>query len=376
MSIGRVVTALAAVVALAAIASGTLQAAGTGAAATVEPVKLTVGYQPYYAESWSGVIMRKKEFWRKYLPAGSDVSFQIGLQGSIIVSQMLAGNQQIGYMGDMPAVVGASRRSIRDLRIVATLGLARDQCAVFLVRPDAPRFATQRAAVQWMDGKTVATPQGSCTDRIAQATFINLGVKPKEYLNQPLDVISSSFQNGKIDAAIVWEPTASRLVNHGLARRVASGAFAKQRDAGYMLMSKQLLDERPDIAEAWLKAELDAQRFLVNPKNAGEIAQIALEQTQGFEKQDLWDALYRKWPTAVGGPTADGIRITLPFVISKEARRHITTAAIFLNQIKSIEAPKLPAGAVDGTLAAKVFKASGSKKQIVGVVKALNKPIG
>ena len=37
---------------------------------------------------------------------------------------------------------------------------------------------------------------------------------------------------------------------------------------------------------------------------------------------------------------------------------------------------ELPTGAVDDSLAAKVFKASGSKKQIVGVVKALNKPIG
>ena len=25
-----------------------------------EPVKLVVGYQPYYTESWSGVIMRSK----------------------------------------------------------------------------------------------------------------------------------------------------------------------------------------------------------------------------------------------------------------------------------------------------------------------------
>jgi hypothetical protein len=33
-----------------------------------EPVKLVVGYQPYYTESWSGVIMRSKKFYEKYLP--------------------------------------------------------------------------------------------------------------------------------------------------------------------------------------------------------------------------------------------------------------------------------------------------------------------
>ena len=55
------------------------------------------------------------------------------------------------------------------------------------MRADAPRFTDQAAAVRWMNGKTVATPQGSCTDRIAQATFQKLGVKPKQYLNQSLD---------------------------------------------------------------------------------------------------------------------------------------------------------------------------------------------
>jgi len=30
-----------------------------------EPVKLVIGYQPYYTESWSGVIMRGKKFYEK-----------------------------------------------------------------------------------------------------------------------------------------------------------------------------------------------------------------------------------------------------------------------------------------------------------------------
>ena len=63
-----------------------------------EPVKLVVGYQPYYTESWSGVIMRGKKFYEKYLPKGSTVEFQIGLQGAIIVNNMLAGKHHIGYI--------------------------------------------------------------------------------------------------------------------------------------------------------------------------------------------------------------------------------------------------------------------------------------
>ena len=62
-----------------------------------DPIDLVVGYQPYYTEAWSGVVMKGLKLYEKYLPEGSTVEFQIGLQGGIIVNAMLAGKQHIGY---------------------------------------------------------------------------------------------------------------------------------------------------------------------------------------------------------------------------------------------------------------------------------------
>src|SRR5574341_1523778 len=118
------------------------------------PVKLVVGYQPYYTQAWSGVVMRDKKFYEKYLPKGSDVEFQIGLQGAIIVNNMLAGKQNIGYYGDMPGIVSTTKTEVADVRLVANLGLAYDQCNAFLVRNDAPQFKNDRDAIRWLDGKT------------------------------------------------------------------------------------------------------------------------------------------------------------------------------------------------------------------------------
>src|SRR6266513_4747654 len=127
------------------------------------PVKLVVGYQPYYTESWSGLVMRGKKFYEKYLPKGSEIEFQVGLQGAIIVNNMLAGKQHIGYMGDMPGIVSTTKTEVADVRLVAVLGLAWDQCNAFLVRNDAPQFKNDQEAIRWLDGKTVAVPKGSCT---------------------------------------------------------------------------------------------------------------------------------------------------------------------------------------------------------------------
>ena len=102
--------------------------------------RVVVGYQPYYTQSWSGVVMRGKKFYEKYLPKGSNVEFQIGLQGAIIVNNMLAGKQHIGYMGDMPSIVSTTKQEVADVRLVANLGLAYDQCNAFLARNDAPQF--------------------------------------------------------------------------------------------------------------------------------------------------------------------------------------------------------------------------------------------
>ena len=109
-----------------------------------EPIQLVIGYQPYYTESWSGVIMRDKKFYEKYLPKGSSVEFQIGLQGAIIVNGMLAGKVDIGYAGDMPSIVATSHSDVRDIRIVSVLGIGFDQCNAFLVRTDAPKFSSPR----------------------------------------------------------------------------------------------------------------------------------------------------------------------------------------------------------------------------------------
>src|SRR5438477_11024979 len=162
------------------------------------PVKLVVGYQPYYTQSWSGVVMRGKKFYEKYLPKGSEIEFQIGLQGALVVNNMLAGKQHIGYMGDMPSIVATTKQEVADVRLVANLGLAYDQCNAFLVRNDAPQFKSDQEAIRWLAGKTVAVPKGSCTDRFAQATFKRFKIDPKEYLNQNNEVITSTFRAGKL----------------------------------------------------------------------------------------------------------------------------------------------------------------------------------
>ncbi len=331
-----------------------------------DPIELVIGYQPYYTESWSGVIMRDKKFYEKYLPKGSTVTFQIGLQGAIIVNGMLAGKVDIGYVGDMPGIVSTSHPEVRDVRIVSVLGLGFDQCNIFLTRTDAPQFKAPDEALKWLDGKTVAVPKGSCTDRFAQAVFKEKNIKPSEYLNQSIEVITSGFRAKKLDAAVIWEPTASRLVQEGLARRVATGASVNERDGGFMVMPQALIEQRPDVVKAWLEAELDAVLYFGDSKNAMDIAKMAVGQTTGFPEKALWASAFGQSAKSEGGTDT---RITLAYGFTPEAKDLIQKASKFLVEIKSIQAEIRPE-AVMPQFTMDILKARGLNAP-VGVVKAL-----
>jgi len=318
-----------------------------------DPVKLVIGYQPYYTEAWSGVVMRGKKFYEKYLPKGSTVEFQVGLQGSIIVNNMLAAKQHIGYMGDMPAIVSTTKSEVADIRLVAVLGLGKDQCNIVLTSVDAPNFKSPIEAMKWMNGKTIAAPKGACTDRFVQEALRKENVKPEAYLNQNIEVITSNFRAKKIDAAAIWEPTASRLVEEGLAKRVASGYSLGISDGGFLAMRADLIKARPDVAQAWLNAELDAQLFMADPKNAKEVIDIAMSQTTGFTRTTMMRALYGAYPDQNGSK----LRFVLPYTFTPDSRELISNATVFLRDIKTINVDKLKSDAIVSEFADKALQA-------------------
>src|SRR5258706_14482012 len=77
-----------------------------------EPVQLVVGYQPYYTEAWSGVVMRGKEFWKRYLPKESTADSQVGQQAAFIVTARLQGRQHTGYSADSPPIGRPTKQTV------------------------------------------------------------------------------------------------------------------------------------------------------------------------------------------------------------------------------------------------------------------------
>lgn len=337
-----------------------------------EKIELVVGYQPYYTESWSGIVNNGRAFWKKYLPQGSTAEFQVGLQGAVIVNAMTGEKQHIGYAGDMPAIAATFRnqrdRGGTDIRIVGVLGTSTQQCNLFLVRNDAPNFNSPAEAMQWMAGKQTSSPHGSCTDRFARLAFKKAGIEPRSYLNQNIEVISTNFRAGKLDAAVIWEPTASKIEMAGLARRVASGENFGALDGAFLIMLNDLIKQRPDVVRGWLESELDSQLFLADMKNAGEVARMAEAQTEKMDRKVLWASLYAEARAEQGGAP---VKLQFDYVVTDRVQRLLDDATVFLNELpnKPASTPRIRDGGVDDHVAREVLASRGLTSP-VGVIMA------
>jgi len=329
-----------------------------------ESVHVVVGYQPYYTESWSGVVINGKKLWKKHLPKGSSAKFEIGLQGSVIVGKLLGEKNHIGYMGDMPAIVSSTKQKIVDLRMIAVLGTSKQQCNIFLVPNSAPKFKSGMDAVKWMGGKVVAAPHGACTDRFARLAFEQAGIKPSKYLNQNIENITKNLEAGKIAAAAIWEPTASKIQLRGIARRAASGesfSGVDAGDAGFLVMMNELIQTRPDVHRGWLEAELDAQLYLLDLKNASDVAKMADNQTEGIARKTLWYSLYGDVPASMGGGP---VKLTLDFVFNDKVTKLLAASTKFLHGKKKLPSSTLRNGSVHDQVARDVLKARGLKSPL------------
>jgi NitT/TauT family transport system substrate-binding protein len=323
-----------------------------------DPVHLVIGYQPYYTQAWSAVIQKEMKPWEKYLPKGSTVDWEIGLQGAIVGNAMLADKNDIGYMGDMPTIVAISKRNIRELRMVAVLGLANDQCSVFLSRNEAPDFKSPEEAVKWWNGKRVAVAKGSCTDRSGQEMMRKYNIKPEQYLNQNIEVQTSNFKAGRLDGSIMWEPTASKIIMEGIAKRIGDTKLIGKMDGGFMAMQAELIKQRPDVVKGWLEAELDANLFWAKPENYMKVVEMAHKNTQGFSKEVLWMSMAGKYPKVMGG---GDVRNIMYYGINDEVRSMMKEQVEFLHGIKVLPISELPADLVDSSWTDDILKKRGLK---------------
>ncbi|WP_421882810.1 ABC transporter substrate-binding protein [Methylibium sp.] len=317
-------------------------------------IEINTNYWLAWTGAWDTVIMKEAKLWEKWLPKGSKVNWKRNLQGPPVITDLVANKQQIGYIGDNPAIVATTKQSLAPISIVAVNEMSPGRmCGLIMVRSDAPKFKDYREAVKWLDGKTVGAPKGSCADRLGQHIFKKEGVNVVWQQMQG-EVIITSLQAKRIDAAVLYEPHVSKAVFDGHARYAVSPAAYGEQDANAVLMRKDFITAHRPAAVAWLKANIEALYFLRD--RPVDTVNFIKRELPDYTRENIWFAIYGRPPEGIG---ASQTALKAEMVLTQDARALLQRGHDFLRELKVHQEASMHPDALNGELVAQAFKELG-----------------
>ncbi|APW99074.1 nitrate ABC transporter substrate-binding protein [Halobiforma lacisalsi AJ5] len=289
---------------------------------------ITVDYHPYYSEAFSALVIRHGELWEKHLPDGYDVEWHAVLQGAPTVNRLISGQTDLGYMGDNPAIIAAANDDT-PIRIVGLSGYSMGQQGnLCVVHEDAD---LESAAD--LDGREVNVTQGTLSHRflltVLEQEDIEVTIR-----DQDINTIVTNLREGSIDVAFGWEPSMARVVDQASSGRyLFTGADYDEPDLGALVMPDSLIEDRPEVAKGWLKAELEAKHLLATePDRALDLGMEESELSRDLERETVRTTLYENLEVNPGvdrqrfytdfsavGPAQDLLTDTGPEFLLEEA---------------------------------------------------------
>lgn len=221
--------------------AGTNQASNTGEKKVVRiAVQPSSAFIPLYVARTNGWIEEalKKE--------NVEVQWTDFEAGPPMNESFSAGQQDIGVIGDIPAVsaVAAGQDNVYIADINGGPAYA------VLVKPD-----SSIQSVADLKGKKVGTVVGSTSQNLLEKLLQKNGltIKDVELVNISAGDAQTVLANGNVDAVSIWEPTVTRLEANKTARILADGTDVGFKGVNVIFARNQFIKDNPDIAKIVLE---------------------------------------------------------------------------------------------------------------------------
>ncbi len=232
--------------------------------ARADEIRIATQPIPHYAP----IFVAKHKGWldEELAQAGApEIKWASFAAGPPINESFAAGQQDIGFLGDTPALIG--RAAGIDTRIIGITSTGPKTLAV-IVEADSPI----RTAAD-LRGKKVAVTKGSYAHHLLALVLQQggLGFGDIEQINLPNAEVATTLIKGDIDAGAVWEPVLTKFRNQGEIRVLADGTGIK---AGLLVIiaAEDFIKTKPKQVKALLRAYQRGADYIRNhPKEAAEL---------------------------------------------------------------------------------------------------------
>lgn len=285
---------------------------------------VTIGYQSKTINTvTAGTLLRELGYFEEELEALSaetgvtyNVEWEDYPSGPPITAEMIAGNIDIGSMGDYPLLVnGAESQKYDDAlsKFVSVTGYnLRGSLNAVVVPVD-----SDARTLEDLDGKTVSTSVGSTAhgNFVAALDLNGMSVDDVSLQNQEPSVGMSALQAGQVDALAQFVPFPEVAIFNGDARKLFDLGDVGVPTFHAVTLREQYADEQPEVVDAFLTAQIRATEYLYDdPMAAAQIVSdvtgLAVEVVYLFNGPN---GIVTFDPT-IKEPLVDALDVALPFL--------------------------------------------------------------
>ncbi len=323
---------------LAAVATGVLAASLTGCvdtdrSASSPPADSECPWEPdpsiettariaWQAIPNADVVVKDLGILEACMP-NADISWEQAASGGDVVKYYGSGDVDLGLMGSSPATIASSDPVVQDVDIAVVW--------IHDVIGDAESLVVKDPAItdiSGLEGKKVAVPFSSTAHYSLLQALADAGLDPAkdvEVINLDPEKMPGAWQGDQIDAAWVWDPVQSQLLEDGGERILSSADTAAAGRPTYDVgtADKTFLAENPEFMAQWAKAQDHAVAMIRDePEKAAESVAVVLgiepsaAQAQ-FAGLTYLSAAEQAGPDYLGGKFVQDLLTTAGFLLDQ-----------------------------------------------------------
>jgi sulfonate transport system substrate-binding protein len=227
-------------------------------------IRLATQPIPHYAPIF--VAKQKKWVEEELVKAGSPaIKWTSFSAGPPINESFAAGQQDIGFMGDTPAIIAKSAGI--DTRIIGITSNGPRSLAVVV-----PKNSPIKSPKD-LKGRKVSVVKGSYAHHLLVLVLQKGGLTLNDIqlINLSQADTATAIANGNVEAAAIWEPLITQLESKDVIRVLTDGTRIKQ-GVLVIVAASDFIAKHQDQAEAVLRAYQRGEKYIkAHPKEAAQL---------------------------------------------------------------------------------------------------------
>ncbi len=216
-------------------------------------IQPSAAFIPLYIARYQGFIEEALK------PMKVDVIWQDFESGPPMNQSLAAELSDIGVIGDVPTVSALSAGN--SMKVVGIPASGPDAYAM-LSRADDTTFSSAKD----MKGKKIATVFGSTGHNFTMKLLEknNMSFDDIEFISIAAGDAENALTTGLCDAIVIWEPNVTRLIDSGVAKKVALGSETDLRGTNAFVVRADYLTNHKEIIKVILEQYYKAVKLIPN----------------------------------------------------------------------------------------------------------------